>query len=96
MNKVQNDIQLYLKSHMTDRWLFRYFTWLFYSNAHLCPKTGNICPTTDIERTAAVLSKYCGTKERFYQVVEDAKTKYLNYDNGVDIQPVRGRSPFIV
>lgn len=93
--KLQNEIKLYLKTHLTDRWLWRYFTFLFYSNAHLCPKTGNICSTTDLEKTAEVLAKYCKTKERFYQVIEDAKTKYLNYDDGAEVPHVKGRTPFI-
>src|SRR5574344_23183 len=85
MNKVQKEIQLYLKTHLTDRWLFRYFTWLFYSNAHLCPKTGNICPTSDLEKTAEVLAKYCKTKEKFYKIVNDAKEKYQDFDNGAEV-----------
>ena len=93
--KLQNEIQLYLKTHRTDRWLFRYFTWLFYGNAHLCPKTGNICPITDIDKTAEVLAEYCGNKEKFCQIIKDAKTKYLNYDNGAEVPHVKGVTPFI-
>ena len=93
--KLQNEIQLYLKSHMTERYLFRYFTFLFYGNAHLCPKTGNICPITDLEKTAEVLAKHCKTKEKFYQIVKDAKDTYFNYDNGAEVTHVKGRTPFI-
>lgn len=95
MNKVQNVIKLYLKSHITDRWLWRYFTWLFYCNAHLCPKPTNICPITDIEKTAEVLAKNCGNKEKFYQIVNDAKEKYQDFDNGAEVTHVKGRTQFI-
>lgn len=93
--KLQKEIQLYLKTHRTDRWLWRYFTCLFYSNAHLCPKPTNICPTTNIEKTSEVLAKYCKTKEQFYKIVNDAKEKYQDFDNGAEVQHVKGRTPFI-
>ena len=81
--KINNDeIYVYLMKHRTDRWLFRYFTWLFYSNSGGNPGIDNLCPITNIYMTAGIIGSYCRhDRLQFNKVVNDAYLRFGNLSN---------------
>lgn len=73
-----NQIKSYLIEHRGDRWLWRYFSWLYFSGqAHAGRESRkHACPVADLNKTASVMVRYCGTYERFLAVVESAAKMY--------------------